>query len=319
MFRAMTRGIRRGRLFSITQKVPDVSDGRTNDKREDKPSPKNIPRKYWETMPEHTFVFDPITMRMPHPIYQMSDIQDVKINHVKPKTLGDRWAYFLVNVFRLAFDKTTRYSEKDMTEMRWFRRVIFLETIAGVPGFVGGMCRHLRSLRTLNRDGGWINHLLAEAENERQHLLTFMHERNPGYLFRALILAGQGVFMNIYFISYLLAPKTCHRFVGYLEDQAVKTYTHMLRDIDDGEMKEWGSKPCTYEAKQYWQLPEGATWRDVVLAIRADESVHREFNHYLADYHKVKDLRIPHKPLDIKSRFERIYIGDKEHRDHEEK
>jgi len=42
-----------------------------------------------------------------------------------------------------------------------------LETVAGVPGMVGAMARHLRSLRTMTRDHGWIHTLLEEAENER--------------------------------------------------------------------------------------------------------------------------------------------------------
>ena len=42
----------------------------------------------------------------------------------------------------------------------------------------------------------------------------------------------QGVMFNLFFTSYLLSPKTCHRFVGYLEEEAVKTYTHLLHDID---------------------------------------------------------------------------------------
>jgi hypothetical protein len=30
-------------------------------------------------------------------------------------------------------------------------------------------------------------------------------------------------------------------------------------------------------------LPESATFRDVILAVRADEVVHREVNHHLAE------------------------------------
>jgi hypothetical protein len=63
--------------------------------------------------------------------------------------------------------------------------VIFLETVAGVPGFVGGMHRHLMSLRYMKRDYGWIHTLLEEAENERVHLHTFMHLKKPTVLFRA--------------------------------------------------------------------------------------------------------------------------------------
>jgi hypothetical protein len=42
-----------------------------------------------------------------------------------------------------------------MTEKKWLTRFIFLESVAGVPGMVGGMLRHLRSLRGLKRDNGW--------------------------------------------------------------------------------------------------------------------------------------------------------------------
>ena len=292
----------------------ELEGGKDESKPDTPEDKKHRHAHYWDNMPQHEFVFDPVTMKMPHPIYKGDSISDVPLVHPKPKTLGDKWAEILVQIFRLGFDKTTRYSETDMTELRWFRRVIFLETIAGVPGFVGGMCRHLKTLRSLKRDGGWINHLLGEAENERMHLLTFMHERNPGFWFKLFVLAGQGVFMNVYFISYLLSPKTCHRFVGYLEDQAIKTYTHLLRDIDDekGVMKAWGEGLCTMEARQYWQLHDKATWRDVVLAIRADEAVHRDFNHYLADNYHTKDLRICHKPVVINSPFKNIYGGNKE-------
>ncbi|KAJ0388751.1 hypothetical protein P43SY_010877 [Pythium insidiosum] len=90
---------------------------------------------------------------------------------------------------------------------------------------VAGMVRHLRSLRSMRRDYGWIHTLLEEAENERMHLLIFMNMKQPGPLFRLLVLGAQGVFFNMFFLSYLVAPRTCHRFVGYLEEEAVKTYT----------------------------------------------------------------------------------------------
>jgi hypothetical protein len=52
---------------------------------------------------------------------------------------------------------------------------------------IGGMQRHLRSLRTLERDHGWIHHLLQEAENERMHLFFFLKQRNPGIFFRIAV------------------------------------------------------------------------------------------------------------------------------------
>lgn len=47
-----------------------------------------------------------------------------------------------------------------MTEEKWLTRFIFLESVAGVPGMVGGMLRHLRSLRKMKRDNGWYVSLM---------------------------------------------------------------------------------------------------------------------------------------------------------------
>lgn len=41
-------------------------------------------------------------------------------------------------------------------------RNIFLESVAGVPGMVAGMMRHLRSMRLMKRDNGWMETLLEE-------------------------------------------------------------------------------------------------------------------------------------------------------------
>ena len=65
-----------------------------------------------------------------------------------------------------------------------------------------------------------IHTLLAEAENERMHLLSFITIRQAGLFMRLTILLAQGVMWNAFFLSYLISPKACHRFVGYLEEEA---------------------------------------------------------------------------------------------------
>jgi ubiquinol oxidase len=44
-----------------------------------------------------------------------------------------------------------------MTVDQWMMRILFLESIAGVPGFSAAIVRHLRSLRLMKRDNGWIH------------------------------------------------------------------------------------------------------------------------------------------------------------------
>lgn len=57
---------------------------------------------------------------------------------------------------------------------------------------VGGMTRHLHSLRGMRRDYGWIHTLLEEAENERMHLMTFLELKKPTWLQRLFVVLAQG-------------------------------------------------------------------------------------------------------------------------------
>jgi hypothetical protein len=158
-------------------------------------------------------------------------------------------------------------------------RLIVLESIAGVPGFVAAGIRHFRSLRTLQRDHGWIATLLEEAENERMHLLLCLNMFEANIVTRAVVIAAQMVMVPALFTVYCIHPPAMHRFVGYLEEEAVHTYTRVIEDLDAGHLPGWSSTPAPDIAKKYWRLPEGATLRDVLLAIRADEANHRDANH----------------------------------------
>lgn len=147
---------------------------------------------------------------------------------------------------------------------------------------VGGMTRHMRSLRTLRHDHGMIHHLLNEAENERTHLFIFIKLKQPGWLFRTMIAIGQGVFFNFYFVAYMLSPAFSHRLVGYLEEEAVHTYTLLLAQLDSGMLPDWTNMPATKLGREYYELGDDATLKDVILSIRADESIHRDVNHRFA-------------------------------------
>jgi hypothetical protein len=135
----------------------------------------------------------------------------------------------MVSITRRIFDIGTGYGPDNMTEAKWLNRIIFLETVAAIPGMVAGAVRHLHSLRLMKRDNGWIHTLLEEAENERMHLLTFIQLKQPGVLFRSAVLVAQGVLYNLFFASYLLSPKTVHRFVGHLEEQVRPLRPHTNR------------------------------------------------------------------------------------------
>lgn len=180
-------------------------------------------------------------------------------------------------------DKLVSSTETQLTQPISF---IFLESVAGVPGMVAGMLRHLHSMRRMKRDNGWIETLLEESYNERMHLLTFLKMAEPGWFMRMMVLGAQGVFFNSMFVSYLVSPRTCHRFVGYLEEEAVITYTRAIGDIEAGKLPMFEKMPAPDIAVQYWDMPEGRrTMKDLLLYIRADESKHREVNHTLGMFH----------------------------------
>ncbi len=191
----------------------------------------------------------------------------------QPQDFSDKVAYALTMLFRWFAD--TFFAK------RYGHRAVVLETVAGVPGMVAGMWQHLRSLRKMQPDErGWIKTLLEEAENERMHLMIFIEIAKPNWFERLLILFAQFVFWHFYFVLYVFFPTTAHRMVGYFEDQAVVSYTHYLEEIDAGRT---ANIPAPKIARDYYQLAENATLRDVLIAVRADEQGHADVNHGMAD------------------------------------
>ncbi|KAJ5773274.1 hypothetical protein N7457_008170 [Penicillium paradoxum] len=235
-----------------------------------------------------------------HPVYNEAQVQNVTIAHRQAKNWSDWVALGTVRVFRWGMDLATGYKHPKpgkelpdsfkMTEQKWLSRFIFLESVAAVPGMVGGMLRHLRSLRKMKRDNGWIETLLEEAFNERMHLLTFLKLAEPGLFMRLMVLGAQGVFFNGFFLAYLASPRICHRFVGYLEEEAVITYTRAVEELEAGKLPQWKNLDAPEIAVQYWQMPEGQRkMRDLLLFVRADEAKHREVNHTLGNLNQNLD------------------------------
>jgi len=220
-------------------------------------------------------------VRLPHPIWTRDDCDAIEVTHLKPVGLTPRLAYGLVWLLRRAFDYGTGYSLGFKNDYCMMRRVVILETVAGLPGMVGAAIRHFRSLRRGSRDYGWIHSLLEEAENERMHLMIAMTIYDPHPLVRFIVGCAQGLILPFYSIGYLISPKFCHSFVGYLEEEAVKTYTQMLELMDANKLPKWDCL-APEAARRYYHLPEGATMRDIITNIRADEAHHRELNHCLA-------------------------------------
>lgn len=197
-------------------------------------------------------------------------VVDLSVHH-QPKGFADHFA--------LGFTKLLRFCADTFFAKKYGHRAVVLETVAAVPGMVGATITHLKCLRRMCDDDGWIRTLMEEAENERMHLMTFIEVAKPTLFERFVVLAAQWVFYIGFFALYLVSSKTAHRVVGYFEEEAVISYTHYLAEIDEGRTP---NVPAPAIAKRYWKLPASATLRDVVLVVRADEAHHRDVNHAFA-------------------------------------
>jgi ubiquinol oxidase len=192
--------------------------------------------------------------------------------HHKPENISDRVA--------LAFTKLLRFIADTFFKKKYGHRAVVLETVAAVPGMVGGMLIHLKSLRKIKEDKGWIKTLLDEAENERMHLMTFVNIAQPTLFERILIIIAQFIFIILYLFIYLISARTAHRIVGYFEEEAVISYTEYLNEIEDGKIENVKAPKIAID---YWNLPLNSTLKDVIKVVRDDEAGHRDVNHGYAN------------------------------------
>ncbi|MDM0033451.1 alternative oxidase [Variovorax sp. J22P271] len=205
----------------------------------------------------------------------MNTQQDTPSSHCRhhdPHGISDRLA--------LGITRSLRFLADTFFAKRYGNRAIVLETVAAVPGMVGGMLIHLRCLRWMIDDDGWIQKLLAEAENERMHLMTFLEIAKPSWFERVVVLLTQAVFFVFFLALYACSARTAHRLVGYFEEEAVVSYTRYLEEIDEGRVVNF---PAPGLAIAYWGLGQDARLREVVLAVRDDEAGHRDVNHAMAN------------------------------------
>ncbi len=201
--------------------------------------------------------------------------------HHKPQDLSDKIAF--------AFTKFLRFLADTFFKKKYGHRAVVLETVAAVPGMVAGMLLHLKSLRKMQDDKGWIKILLDEAANERMHLMTFIKIAKPTFVERLIIMVAQFIFILMYLLIYLISQKTAHRIVGYFEEEAVISYTEYLNEIEEGKIENIKAPEI---AINYWNLPLNSRLKDVVKVIRDDEAGHRDVNHSFADILNTKKNKV---------------------------
>ncbi|TFH91271.1 alternative oxidase [Vibrio ouci] len=199
--------------------------------------------------------------------------------HHKPEGLSEKTALLVTRILKKTLNL---FYGKHLA-----KRAMLLETIAAVPGMVAGVCNHLKALRRMKDDGGWIKDLLDEADNERMHLMIFLDVTHPSIFERIIVMSLQFIFLFIYGFIYLISSKTAHRIVGYFEEEACNSYSEYIEKIESGALP---NLPAPEIALSYYQLPDNATFLDVLHRIRQDEAKHRDNNHEFADLYKSRTL-----------------------------
>ena len=179
--------------------------------------------------------------------------------------------------FAKTMTKFFRFVADTFFAKRYGHRAVVLETIAGVPGIVAGVWLHMKSLRKMEAGlGPKIREMMAEAENERMHLMIFIDIANPTWFERWLVLIAQGIFLVFYFFLFVFFPKTAHRMIHYFEEEAVKSYTEYLKMVESGEVE---NIPAPQLAIEYYGMKKSAKLSDLIKKVRADEAHHAKINY----------------------------------------
>ncbi|MDC3102481.1 alternative oxidase [Gammaproteobacteria bacterium] len=185
------------------------------------------------------------------------------------------------DTFALSMTKFFRFIADTFFAKRYGHRAVVLETVAGVPGMVAGVWMHFKSLRKMKVGyGEQIREMLAEAENERMHLMFFIEIAKPNYFERFIVLFSQMIFGLFYLFMYVFFTRTAHRMIGYFEDEAVKSYTEYLEMVESGKVE---NIPAPKLAISYYEIGSDSKLSDLIRCVRADEEHHSETNHNYAD------------------------------------
>jgi ubiquinol oxidase len=194
------------------------------------------------------------------------------VRHHEPVSSSDRFAFGAVAAMVWIASK--------LFGRRYGDRGVVLETVAAVPAMVSATLLHLRCLRRMTDDRGWIRTFMAEAENQRAHLMAFVAIAHPSGWERFLIVLTQGVSYNSYFLLHLVSPRTAHRLAGYISEQAIEGYTRYLDRLAEGAQPDIAAPAF---AVDYWHLSPAAKLSEMLVSMRQDEAIHRDIQHAFAD------------------------------------
>ncbi|RNF14663.1 putative GTPase activating protein of Rab-like GTPase [Trypanosoma conorhini] len=256
------------------------------------------------------------------PVSALADVTTLEsesLTHSPPQRLSDHFCIYLVKLLRWVADKLFRE--------RYLHRATMLKVLAPAPPLAGAMVNYLRMMLK-KEDVSYVpgkgdfatetRGLLAQAESHASHVQILMLMTEITYVERAVAVFLQAAHFTVFAVLFLLSPRVAFRLMGYLGEESVVIWTHMINDIDLGKVSErnvpqaaieyWGlhqltrakastaaaTKPngpeerdqdATAERQQHSldASEEELTLRDIILLLRSDEMVWREACHQVAN------------------------------------
>merc|ERR1711988_332368 len=90
---------------------------------------------------------------------------------------------------------------------------------------------------------------------------------------RSLVMAAQMSMTPFLCAIYMVKPQAVNRFVGYLEETAVQTYSNVVKHVETPGTElhhAWADLEAPAIAKSYWKLKDDAMWVDALKHMLAD-------------------------------------------------
>lgn len=174
------------------------------------------------------------------------------LNHHEPNCWNDYCCVSLVKLLRWCADKLFRE--------RYIHRATMLKAIAPAPALAGAIVANLRMylrkkdatyLPSHGNFSSEVRVLMAQMESHAAHvnILLSMCEITTVERVAAVLLYGLHYF--IFTLLFFLYPRMAFRLMGYLNEESVVIWTHMINDVELGKIVE---RPIPRAALQYWGL-----------------------------------------------------------------
>lgn len=205
-----------------------------------------------------------LTLQMvPHNIFSSEhSLNGVQLACMRPGTFADSAAFSASQALQMAFRSVTTLVQ--VNEHNWLRRLSFLSVMSAAPG------RALAGTGNATAGCRWVQGLVSESEREKLRLDILLHLQAPGLLSRALLSTTQAALECGYSLAHVVSPKFCRWLVGYVEEESVKAYTQLLKDIDSGLLPKFAGGVAPAAARAHFALPEGAPLSEVFKCMLAE-------------------------------------------------